>query len=286
MSKRFLVDTDWLHNALENDSVRVFDCTTILRPDPRQTYTVEAARDEYENGHIPGAGFLDLQGEFSDNASRLRFTFPSNEQFSAAAGANGISNEHHVVLYSTTVPMWATRMWWMFRTFGHDRVSVLDGGFAKWQREGRPVSTTPDRYPAAAYRADANIARVADKQAVMSAIENGGTCVLNALSREQFKGEGTHYGRPGRIRNSESLPWNELLDRETGCFLPMDALHEKLSQTSATRAERVITYCGGGIAASVDLFALALLGMEDKVALYDASLSEWARDDSAPMETG
>lgn len=285
MTAEFLVDTDWLHASLSDDAIRIFDCTTILVPDARQTYTVQAARDEYDKGHIPGAGFLDLQAEFSDNDSKLRFTVPSNEQFALAAADNGIGNDHHVILYSTTLPMWATRMWWLFRIFGHDNVSVLDGGFAKWQREGKAVSREPAGYPAANYNARLDGSRVADKTEVLAAIGNPGTCVLNALSRAQFSGQGTHYGRPGRIKNSENLPFNELLDPETGCFLPDDQLRQKLASTSAVNAGRVITYCGGGIAASVNLFALALIGQEDKVALYDASLSEWARDESAPMET-
>lgn len=285
MAKRFLVDTDWLHAALPDDNIRVYDCTTILRPDPKQHFIVEAARDAYDEAHIPGAGFLDLQGTFSDQDSSLRFTLPSEQQFAAAASAAGISNHHHVVLYSTTVPMWATRMWWMFRIFGHENVSILDGGFGKWQAEGKPTTTEAPDHPAGTYSAAKDHGRVADKATVLAAIEDDNTCVINALSREQFRGEGSHYGRPGRIRNSESLPWNELLDMSTGCFLDEDTLRERLGTTSAHNADKVITYCGGGIAASVNLFALALLGHEDKVALYDNSLSEWANDHTAPMET-
>lgn len=286
MAKRFLVDTDWLQASLADDNIRVYDCTTILTPNPDQTFTVTPAKESYNEAHIPGAGFLDLQGSFSEQDTHFRFMLPSEEQFAAAAAKAGISNDHHVVLYSTTMPMWATRMWWMFRIFGHENVSVLDGGFGKWTREEKPVSTEAPSHPEGSYRASKNPDRVADKEAVIAAIEDNNTCVINALSREQFKGEGSHYGRPGRIKNSENLPWNELLDPQTGCFLAEEILHERLGGTSVHDADRVITYCGGGIAASVNLFALALLGHEHKVALYDNSLSEWASDESAPMETG
>lgn len=285
MAKRFLVDTDWLHAALPDDNIRVYDCTTILRPDPEKTFVVESARGAYDEAHIPGAGFLDLQSTFSDQDSNLRFTLPSEQQFARAAGGAGISNSHHVVLYSTTNPMWATRMWWMFRIFGHEDVSVLDGGFGKWIAEGKPTTTDAPNHPATSYTASKDLDRVADKDKVLAAIEDDNTCVLNALSREQFRGEGSNYGRPGRIKNSENLPWSELIDMETGCFLDEDTLRERLGSTSAHDADKVITYCGGGIAASVNLFALALLGHEDKVALYDNSLSEWANDHAVPMET-
>lgn len=285
MSNDFLRNTDWLLSHLDDSKVRIFDSTTILKPDPETTFRVVPGREAYDAGHIPGAGFIDLQGSLSATNSSLRFTLPSADAFAAAVGELGISNTHHVVLYSTTNPMWATRVWWMFRVFGHDQVSVLDGGFSKWQQEGKPVTTDLPAWEPVSYQASLDGSRVADRSAVTAAIEDGATCILNSLSREQFTGEGANYGRPGRIKRSTNLPWSELLD-DDGCFLPEPSLRQALSLAGALDAPKVITYCGGGIAASVDLFALALLGMEDKVQLYDNSLSEWARDESLPMETG
>lgn len=284
MPAPILVDVDWLEHRLGNDDLRVFDTTTMLKPDPERVYRVEADKAGYLEAHIPGAGFLDLQQDFSNNDLSLRFTLPAAEAFAAAAGRHGISNDSHVVLYTTTNPMWATRFWWMFRTFGHESVSVLDGGFKGWQAAGKPVSDGEQQYPPANFGARFDARRVADRHRVLAATESG-ACVLNALSHEQFVGEGTHYGRPGRIAGSENLPWSELLDGD-GRFLPVDQLRKKFETTRALEADEVITYCGGGIAASLDLFVLALLGEEDKVALYDNSLSEWARDESLPMESG
>lgn len=286
MRSQFLVETDWLYDNLDNPDIRIFDTTTILKPDPDGgAFRVESGKPAWEEGHIPNAGFLDLQGEFSDNESELRFTLPSADHFSAAAGASGIANDHHVVLYTTTNPMWATRLWWMFRLFGHERVSVLDGGFAKWQQEGRPVSTEAPTHPKTDYRASMDTSRVADKQTVLEAIDSD-VCVINALGREQHRGDVAPYGRPGRIKNSENLPWTELIDSDTGCFLGDEELERKVAETRANTSDRIITYCGGGIAASMALFAMAMLGLEDRIALYDNSLSEWARDTSLPMETG
>lgn len=278
-----LVSTDWLQDHLEDPLVRVFDGTTILKPDPEKTFVAVSGKEDYDEGHIPGAGFLELQDEFSKE-DILRFTVPDNKQFAAAAGNHGISNKSHIVLYATSNPMWATRFWFLFRAFGHEKVSVLDGGWAKWLAEGRAVSQEPATYPACSYSAELDTSRVAGKSDVLNSLDDSSVCILNALGRDQFMGEVAGYGRPGRIKNSENVPWSELLD-DKGCFLPQADLKDKLGTTNALDADKVISYCGGGIAATVDLFALALLGMENKVAVYDASLSEWARDDSLPMET-
>ena len=111
------------------------------------------------------------------------------------------------------------------------------------------------------------------------------TCVLNALTEEQHRGGGVAYGRPGRIAGSANVPARSLVDPQTHAYLPADVLRERFAAAGALAAGRVITYCGGGIAASSDAFVLTLLGHEG-VAVYDASLSEWATDPSLPMETG
>ena len=285
MAPPFLVDVDWLEANLDAAGLRVFDTTTLLVPHPERGFVAESGRSRYLDQHIPRASFLDLQGDFSDNTTALRFTLPSAAAFGDAAGAHGITNDNHVVLYTTTNPMWATRFWWMFRTFGHENVSVLDGGLTAWKNAGKSVVSGGAEYPKSVYAASLNSSRVADRDAVLSAIDSSASCVLNALGRDQHSGESAPYGRPGRIAGSENVPWSELLD-ENGLFLGLDEIQRHFRSTGALDADSVITYCGGGIAASLDLFALAMLGHEDKVALYDASMSEWAQDESLPMETG
>jgi len=282
----FLVSTEWLADNMDKQDIKVFDCTVFLRPDPTSTYRVESGLQDYLQGHIPGAGFLNLQDDFSDNSTKLRFTLPDPEHFANAAASAGISNADHVVLYSTTMPMWATRLWWMFRTFGHHKVSVLDGGFGKWKKEARAISKDEPTFETGNYQSVFNSERVADQDKVRHAVDNNSVCILNALSREQHIGEGPDYGRPGRISKSEAAPAMEMLDSGTGEFLSAEQLTELLGATGALASEKVITYCGGGIAASTTLFALALLGHEDRVSLYDASLSEWANLEDAPMESG
>jgi thiosulfate/3-mercaptopyruvate sulfurtransferase len=190
------------------------------------------------------------------------------------------------VLYSTANPQWATRVWWLLRVFGFDDAAVLDGGWQKWSREGRPVETGPakPRPPGKFVVRDVRPLMVG-KEEVLHAIGDGAVCTLNALSPEQHAGSGGNsYGRPGRIKGSVNLPAAHLVDPATNAFLPADELRRRFDRVNAFDRQ-VITYCGGGIAASADAFALVMLG-HPNVRLYDASMSEWANDPSLPMETG
>ena len=133
-----LISTDELALRLGAPGVRVFDCTTYLRPrtDGQPGYISESGRANYDKGHIPGAAYLDLAAELSDTSSTLRYTLPSLEELTKKFAAKGIGHGIHVVLYSHASPVWATRIWWMLRAVGFDDASILDGGLDKWKAEG------------------------------------------------------------------------------------------------------------------------------------------------------
>jgi thiosulfate/3-mercaptopyruvate sulfurtransferase len=198
----------------------------------------------------------------------------------------GVGEGTRVVLYSTTTPQWATRVWWLLRVFGFDEAAVLDGCWQKWSREDRPVETGAARpRPSGHFIVKEQRRLMVGKAEVQQAIGDGAVCTLNALAPEQHAGTGGNtYGRPGRIRGSVNLPAAHLIDPATGAFLPAAELRRRFEGVGAFGRE-VITYCGGGIAASADAFALVMLGHPD-VKLYDASMSEWATDPTLPMETG
>jgi thiosulfate/3-mercaptopyruvate sulfurtransferase len=282
----FLIDTAGLAGRLGDPELRVFDCTTHLIPNPKTTYQALPALADFEHGHIPGAQFIDLQADLSDSGHRLRFMKPTAEAFAAAMRRFGVSEASQIVLYSTTTPQWATRVWWLLRVFNFDNAAVLDGGFKKWAAEGRPVETGPaKRCQPGNFTVREERPLMAGKDEVLRAIGDGAVCTLNALSAEQHAGGGGNtYGRPGRIKGSVNLPAAQLIDPATGAFLPAAELRRRFDSVDAFEKE-VITYCGGGIAASADAFALVMLG-HPAVRLYDASMSEWATDPSLPMETG
>jgi thiosulfate/3-mercaptopyruvate sulfurtransferase len=282
----FLIETEALERRFDDPDLRIFDCTTHLIPDPKITYQVVPGRADFDKGHIPGAQFIDVQGDLSEKNHRLRFMLPTAEAFAVAMRRFGVSEGSRVVLYSTANPWWATRVWWLLRVFGFDAAAVLNGGWQKWSREGRPVETGPAKpRPAGNFIVREQRPLMVGKEAVLLAIGNGGVCTINALSAEQHAGTGGNtYGRSGHIKGSVNLPAAHLLDPRTNAFLPATELRKQF-ETIDVPGKTVITYCGGGIAASADAFALVLLGHPD-VKLYDASLSEWAIDPSLPMETG
>jgi thiosulfate/3-mercaptopyruvate sulfurtransferase len=282
-----LVETDWLAKHLEDPDLRVLECTVYLQPaDVPGGFRLESGRAKWAEGHISGAGFVDLQEELSDRSSTLRFMMPPAAQFAEAMGRAGVGAGVRVILYDRAVNMWAARVWWMLRAFGFDEAAVLNGGFKKWTVEGRPVATDTGARPARTFTPRPRPVLMADKAGVLAALGEPRACVLNALTEEQHRGTGgTAYGRPGRIAGSVNVPARDLVDPKTHAYLAADVLRAKFHAAGALDARRVVTYCGGGIAASSDAFVLTLLGRDD-VAVYDASLSEWATDPSLPMERG
>src|SRR5947199_2381201 len=283
----FLAETDWLAAHLNDPNVIVLDSTVHLIPDPKITYTVKSGREDFEKGHIPGAQFLDLQADLSAKHPKLRFMMPNAEELAAAMGRFGIGDRSRVILYSTTTPQWAARIWWMLRNYGFENAAVLNGGFQKWAREGRPVETgpTPPR-PPAKFTIRHGRRLMVGKEEVLGAIGDPATCTINALLPQQHAGTGGNaYGRQGRVAGSVNVPAASLIDPTTGVFLPPAELRAKFETVGAFDKRRAITYCGGGIAASSDALALVMLGHPD-VRLYDASMSEWSNDPALPMETG
>ncbi len=281
-----LISTEDLARQLGAPALRVFDCTTYLRPRPEGGYNAESGRANYDKGHIPGAAFLDLGADFSDPASRLRFTLPSLEALTRAFAARGIGHGTFVVLYSHATPNWATRFWWMLRAIGFDDAAILDGGLDKWKAENRPLSTEAAIHPAATLTLRARAGLFVDKNAIRSAIGKSDTLTLNALSHDQHKGSGgVTYGRAGRIAGSSCVPAASLIGADK-TLKPISELRAAFDGVGAAPDKKVLVYCGGGIAATLDAFVLTALLGHTNVAVYDNSMQEWSNDASLPMETG
>jgi thiosulfate/3-mercaptopyruvate sulfurtransferase len=284
-----LIDVTTLSEHLRDPSLRLLDATVeLVRPPEGGPYTVRSGREGYERGHIPGAAFADIPGALSDPDSPFPFTLPSAERFTEAAGRLGIGPGTHVVVYGQDTPMWATRLWWQLRFFGFDAVSVLDGGLPAWRAAGLAVDAGSASYPPADFVAAPRwdwLARRSDVEAVVAA-GDGAVCLVNALTPPVFRGEGpSSYSRPGRIPGSVNAPWTALVDPDTNRFRPLSEIRHALEAAGALGSAPVIAYCGGGISATVDLFALSLLGREGG-RLYDGSLTEWTRDQALPVEVG
>ncbi len=292
MSARFLhpeqiVSTEWLSAHLDDPDLRIFDCTTYLiyETGTGRPYRVESGRKDYDSGHIPGSGFLDLQGELSDTSAPTNFMMLPPAELASRVAAKGIGDGTRVVLYSRKASQWATRIWWMLRAIGFDNVAILDGGFDKWSAEKRAVSTTPRVYPPAKLTPKPRPGLFVGKNEMKAAIGDKGACSINALAPDLHSGANPRYGRPGRIPGSVNVPAADLQDKKTLALLPPDQVAQVFEKVGADKSKRILIYCGGGIAATLDAFLLHQLGYQD-IAVYDASMSEWAKDASLPIEVG
>jgi thiosulfate/3-mercaptopyruvate sulfurtransferase len=280
----YLAGTGWLASHLDDPQVRVVDCTTHLPPKPDYSlYDVVPGREDFDQAHIPGAVFLDIEHDVSEPDPRLHFMLPDTGRFAAAMERLGISDDTRVIAYSTANHWWATRLWWMLRVFGHDNAAVLDGGFQKWKAENRPTESGAARpRPRGRFTPRAPKRElVAGKDDVLAAIANDDSCTINALRAEQHAGKaGVHYGRRGHIKGSINIPSVEHLNPDN-TFRDAEALRGMFA--SVLQTPKILTYCGGGIAATSVALVLAMLGRDD-VKVYDASLTEWAADPTLPME--
>lgn len=281
-----LVDTAWLAANAADPSLRVYDCTTYLiyETGTGRPYRVESGRADYDKGHIPGSGFLDLQGELSDSTKPTNFMMLEPGELARRVAAKGIGESARVVLYSRKGMQWATRVWWMLRSIGFDNAAVLDGGFDKWAAEGRPLAVQETVYPAATLVAKPRSGLFVGKEEMQAAIGDSGACSINALAPDLHSGANPRYGRPGRIPGSVNVPVVALQDPKTLTVLPPESVAATFAGVGADKSKRILIYCGGGIAATLDAFLLHQLGYEN-IAVYDASMSEWAKDPSLPIET-
>ena len=195
-----LISTAELAAMLNQPDLRLFDCTTYLEYQPEGSgipYIAVPGRHTFEAGHIPGADFLDLQGEFSVPDIELHFMMPATARLEAAFGRHGVGADSRVVLYSIGTAMWATRFWWMLRSLGFDNVAVLDGGFDTWKAEGRAIETGAAKgYPPATFTAKPRAGYFVDKHETLKASTDRNTVVVNALNPQLHRGPGSEPLRP------------------------------------------------------------------------------------------
>ncbi|RMI06932.1 sulfurtransferase [Cellulomonas triticagri] len=267
--------------------------TTLVTHGEGEPYTAGPLREQYRAAHVPGAAFADVTGELSDPDGPYPFTLPAPDALAAAFGALGVGDDTHVVVYDTVGSAWATRVWWLLRWLGHDAVSVLDGGLAAWQAAGYPTASgAADDEAARSRPATLTPRERPDLLATLPQVEriSAGTAaglLVNALDPATFRGdqEVSTYTRRGRIPGSVNLPLFTLLDPATGRFLPVDALREQLRAGGLLDADGAVTYCGGGIAATLPAFAAYVVSGAE-VAVYDGSLSEWTAQDRLAVAVG
>jgi thiosulfate/3-mercaptopyruvate sulfurtransferase len=278
-----LIETDWLENHLDDPNIRILDCTTFLKASDNGFHQ-ESGLQQWKKAHIPGSVFADLSEDLSDQNSAVQFMIPSTDNFARAMSKLGVQEGVFVVLYDSFINIWAARVWWMLQSFGFESASILNGGWKKWKRERRPITTENSSYPKREFTARPKAGMTAEKEDVLNAIDNPETILIDALTRQEYSGEIAVYGRPGHIPTSINIPALELVDRRSRSYLPVEKLEEIFAPILEEEPSEIITYCGGGAAGSSVAFALKLLGVEN-VSVYDGALIEWASDPDLPMVT-
>ena len=274
-----LISARWLAERIGDPAIRLVDATVHL-PD-----TGRNARFEYLREHLPGAGFFDFE-RIADLGNPLPRKCPAAAVFADEIGALGVDNDTHVVAYDTPGLYSAARVWWLFRHYGYDNVSILDGGLKAWRAAGLPVESGEADVQRLSFFTGEERGLLARWPKVLAASRSGQPQILDARTPGRFAGtEQDRYPgtRAGRIPGSRNLYWAALLDPETRCLLPVPALRERFAASGVDSAHPVVLSCGSGLTACILALALHLTGKDDWQ-VYDGSWDEWGRRADLPIE--
>jgi thiosulfate/3-mercaptopyruvate sulfurtransferase len=282
-----VVSTQWLEDRLGAPDLRLVDIRGQVLP-PGNTPRYVAKREAYEAAHIPGAVFVDWTRDIVDLADPVPVQVATPDAFAAAMATLGIGDDSLVVAYDDYDHIFAGRIAWALRYYGHDAVRVLDGGWSRWTSEGRPTTRdVPHRAPEPfTARPRRWLRRTADE--VARILGRHDVLLIDARPPEQYAGSVSAAGRGGHIPGAYNVPYARLVDPGTGRFLPPEALAHVFAEAGVdvgNLPKEVVVYCNGGVSCTVPMNALRLLGRDD-VAVYDGSWNEWGNDATRPVATG
>lgn len=265
----FLIEADELITKLDDPNVRIFDATILFfRKDDELT-----AFETYQQAHIPGAAFFDHE-QFSDASSAYMYMVLPEAELAEQIGNVGIGAKSEVIFYTSGYLPCATRAWWVLRYAGHNNVRVLNGGLAAWEKAGGKVQSGGAVYPKAEFMGELRPFMFANKEDVLAALESGEVCTVNTLTEEAYT--------QAHITGSSLLPCSDLMI-EMSTFISQEELTARLAEEA--QHKRIITYCGGGIAATTNAMAHLMAGNKN-VAVYDGSMNEWAGEELPLTKAG
>jgi thiosulfate/3-mercaptopyruvate sulfurtransferase len=262
-----LVETEWVASHLDDPGIRIVDMRSR----------------GYEQGHIPGAARL--APEAIRDAKAAPTFLPTPAAFEAMMARLGISNTTRVIVYDERGGIYAARLWWILNYFGHENVALVNGGWTKWSAESRPVSPDVPVLPAGRFTARPEPRWVATAADVLAAIDKPSVKIIDARTEREIQGAPQqNIRRGGFVPSSVPIYWEDLLDPKLRTFKPADELKQIYESRGVLPSHEVIAYCLVGMRASVDLFALHLLG-HDKLKNYYGAWEEWGNRDDTPIAT-
>lgn len=276
-----LVSTEWLAAHLGDPKVKVIDASF------KMPGVLPLPVDDYLAAHIPGAVFFDVDA-VSDHSVSLPHMYPDAGQFARDVAALGISSDDTVVAYDAGGWVAAPRAWWMFLSYGHANVKVLDGGLKKWKAEGRAIETGKSSPKPGTFSAALDKSYIRSKAQIVANLDSRKEQLIDARAANRFEGsvpEPRAGIRSGHIPASRNLPYNLLFDAATGAMKPLEELRQAFTGTGLDLDKPIVTTCGSGVSAAVLTLALYRLGVRGS-ALYDGSWSEWGQPDGPPVATG
>lgn len=276
-----LIEPEELFEHLNQKSCVVLDATFVLPAQNRNPL------DEFKKAHIPGALFFDID-VIAAPGTDLPHMLPSAEDFATAVSHLGVGNDTEIVVYDSNQFMASARVWWMFRTFGHEKVRVLNGGLHHWSARGYPLSSELTVPVALPFSAQFNGERVKNFSAMQQIIADGSATILDARPLGRFLGQDPEPRpglRSGHIPGSQSLFFQLLLDPETRCLRTPSALCRVFEELKVTPGEPVVATCGSGVTAAIIALSLAELGYPN-TPIYDGSWAEWGLPGNHTVATG
>jgi thiosulfate/3-mercaptopyruvate sulfurtransferase len=275
-AKDVLVETDWVQQHLEDDTIRIVE--------------VDENPALYEEAHIPGAIGFDWKKDLQD---QLKRDFLGPEEFAELIGGRGISNDHTIVLYGDRNNWFAAYTYWYFKYYGHDKVLLVNGPREKWISEGRPTSTDVPDYEPASFTAQPGDESIRAKRDEVMAKLGGGASLVDVRSPAEYSGELIAMAgyeqegaqRAGHIPGAASIPWAQAV-KEDGTFKDADELRELYGGKGVIDGDPIIAYCRIGERSAHTWFVLHELLGEDDVKNYDGSWTEWGNMVDVPIEKG
>ena len=275
-----LVEIDWLKKNLRKKEIKIIDATWHMPSSELNAFEI------FKEKHIPNSLFIDLE-EISDPNSNLPHMMPSEEHFSKKISSLGIKNSDYLIIYDMYGMFSAARIWFMFKVFGHKKISILNGGFPAWIESNNEISNQVEKINKTIYKASLDKSLLVDYKDILKNITNNKYQVIDARSPERFSGT-NEEPRPdiksGHIPKSKNLFFNDLIDQNTKKFIEKKEIENLLKKSDIDKNKDIICTCGSGVTACILKFAIELINEKKNIKIYDGSWSEWGSIKDSPCE--